>query len=726
MATRFRLRLYLLAVLVLAGMAALSVRLYELQITKHDYYVSQLPGEKEVTVRVPGVRGEIKDRNGYTLATNRASYEVSLDLREIFNHYANEHEEIPYVTYEAVEEGMKRTRTEHDIVQIVQETVIPALDELGLAENFNANQMQIHYRGTRGLVPYTYRRDLTFEEFAVFAENDFDVPGVEVTVKPQRIYPCDALAAHVLGYVKLPDIQMVSEEKRREFDHYVPDDYGGAGVEKSLDDYLQGRAGKRVMRKDEKGAIRQEISFMAPKPGADVYLTIDAKLQLVAERAMRAVGRGAMVIMDPRNGDILAMVSIPSYNPNQFVPAISPEVWNRYSTDETSPMFNRALSDNPPGSTFKIPIALCGCAVGMDRRGFNCSGGVQYADKYMQCWIGAKGGRHGTLNLPEAIKRSCNCFFYQYGNATGIENIVKVSSLMGLGRKTGIPLEGESPGMVPSPQWLKLQGMRWSEAFTAMTAIGQGFTEATPLQMASVTCTVANGGKVFQPRLVKKIVEKDGTVILEDAPVLKATLDQAGISGDQIEQVKRGMWKAVNEDGGTAGRARAENFTVSGKTGTAQTGRSAEPTDAWFICFTPYEEPEYAISVYVHNGDSGGKAAAPIAANVMKQAVAMKKGYNVELVALNEARGNFKRVEVVSFDDSDLERFVEGDDADVAVDLPADYIPRVSTNSMQTHSPTIYRKADPRGSVRYYTPPRARRLPDRSPGRTLRGFLRRR
>jgi len=719
MATRFRLRIYLLAVLVLTGMGTLAARLYKLQITKHDYYVSQLPGEKEVTVRVPGVRGEIKDRNGITLATNRASYEVTFDLREILNRYANEHEEVPQITYQAKEDGMTRTRTEPDIVHIVQETVIPALDELGLAESFNADQMQIHFRSTRGLVPYTYRRDLTFEEFAVFAENDLDVPGVEVTVKPQRIYPYDALAAHVLGYVKLPDIQTVPEEKRREFDHYVADDYGGAGIEKTLDDYLQGRAGKRVMRKDEKGAIRQELSYTPPEPGADVHLTIDAKLQLVVEKALRAsIGRGAAVVTDPRNGDILAMVSIPSYNPNHFVPAIDPDIWKRYSTDKAAPMFNRTLADNPPGSTFKIPIALAGCSTGTDRRHFYCAGGVQYSDKYMKCWIGARGGRHGSLNVSEAIKRSCNSFFYQYGNATGIEDIVRVTRLLGLGRKTGIPLEGESPGMVPSPQWLKLQnGMLWSEAFTAMTSIGQGFAEATPLQMASVTSAVANGGRVFQPRLVRKIVEKDGTVLQEDEPVLKATLNQAGISAEQVETVKQGMWKVVNESGGTARRARSESFAISGKTGTAQTGKPAEPTDAWFISFAPYEEPEFAVCVYVHNGKSGGTCAAPIASHIIKQGMAMKGRYDVKLEALAEAKGNFKHIELVSFDDSELERFVEGDDADVAVELPTDYIPRVDTASSQRHSPSISREADSRGSVRSYRrPPRARRAPSRRGG----------
>ncbi len=726
MGTRYRLRLYLLAILVLLGLSVLVARLHKVQVVDYEYYRSRLPGEKQVTVRVPGVRGEIKDRNGVVLATNRASYEVTFDLRAILERYREnlaEGEEVPLVKYEAKEGGMTRPRTEPDIVQIVQETVIPEMQALGLAEGFNAEQMQVHFRGTSGLVPYSYRRDLTFDDFAVFAENDYNIPGVNIEVKPLRVYPFDALACHILGYLKLPDIQKVAAEKREEFDHYVADDYGGAGVEKSLDEMLQGNAGKRTMRRDEKGVIRGEISYVPPTAGADVYLTIDAKVQYIVEEAMRSIGRGAAVVMDPRNGDILAMVSVPSYNPNRFIPAVSPDDWNRYTTDESSPMYNRAMSQHPPGSTFKIPIALAGCLSNTNRRNFYCGGGVQYGNKFMQCWIGSKGGRHGSLDLSEAIKRSCNCYFYQYGNETGIRNIVDITSKMGLGHKTGIPLEGEMPGLVPTPEWLKLRGLVWSDAYTAMTSIGQGFTEATPLQMASVTCTVANGGKVFQPRLVRKVLEKDGTAVVPDQPVLQADLAKEGLTSAELEQVKRGMWKVVNEEGGTAGRARSPNFEVAGKTGTAQTGNSREPTNAWFISFAPYQEPELAVAIFIHNADSGGKCGAPIAGHIIKQIMAMKHGYVVEAKPMMEAVGNFTRIDLVDFDNVGLDQFVEGDDADAAVELPEGFAPRVVTSERggPQDAPTLRARPDSRGSLSNIPPrakkyPQARRPPERKGG----------
>jgi len=216
---------------------------------------------------------------------------------------------------------------------------------------------------------------------------------------------------------------------------------------------------------------------------------------------------------------------------------------------------------------------------------------------------------------------------------------VEITGKMGLGHKTGIPLDGEMPGLVPTPEWLKLRGLVWSDAYTAMTSIGQGFTEATPLQMASVTCTVANGGKVYQPRLVRKVVEKDGKVVVPDEPVLTTDLAKEGLTKDELEQVKRGMWKVVNEEGGTAGRRHAPpNFAVAGKTGTAQTGNTREPTNAWFISFAPYEEPELAVAIFIPQCRlSGGKCGAPIAGHIIKQIMAMKHGYVVEAKPLVES-----------------------------------------------------------------------------------------
>jgi len=714
MLTRYKLRLHLLGVLVLLGVGVLLARLHQVQVKEYEYYVSRLPGEKEVTVREPGVRGEIRDRNGLVLATNRASYEVTFDLKAILERYREQHETVPQISYEAQEGGMTRPRKEPDIVQIVQDTVIPAMADAGLAENFNAEQMQIHFRGSNGLVPYSYRRDLTFDEFATFAENGFDIPGVDVQVKPQRVYPFHALASHLLGYTKLPDIQRVAAEKREQFDHYVADDYGGAGVEKSMDEVLQGKPGVRTLLRDEKGVIRGQIAYAPPTTGADVYLTIDAKVQTIVENAMRAIGRGAAVVMDPRNGDILAMVSVPSYDPNRFIPAISPEDWERYTTDDAAPMYNRALSQHPPGSTFKIPIALAGCLSDTHRRNFYCGGGVQYGEKYMKCWIGGRGGRHGSLNLSEAIKRSCNCYFYQYGNETGIRNIVDLTGKLGLGRKSGVPLDGEMSGLVPTPEWLKLRGMTWSDAYTAMTSIGQGFTEATPLQMTAVTCAVANGGRYFQPRLIRRVQEKDGQIVLPDEPVLKADLTLEGLTPQEVELVKRGMWKVVNEEGGTAGRAKSPNTEVAGKTGTAQTGNSREPTNAWFIAFAPYEEPELAITIFVHNADSGGKCGAPIAGHIIKQIEAMKHGYVVEAKPLAEAKGHFDRIDLVAFENAGLDQFVEGDDADAALELPEGFVPQVVTSrsAVVQNMPSILHRADSRGRVTTTDgkPPVARRV----------------
>ncbi|MFV1995319.1 MAG: penicillin-binding transpeptidase domain-containing protein, partial [Verrucomicrobiales bacterium] len=459
-----------------------------------------------------------------------------------------------------------------DIIKIVNETVISRLQELGLAKPYNSNSMRVHYRSTRGVVPYTYRRDLTFEEFARFAEHNLDLPGVSVAARPSRKYLYDSLACHILGYVRLPDVKLVPEDVRRRFNFFVGDDFGISGIEKSMDQYLQGKPGKRIMLRSEKGKILGETAFEPPESGDDVYLTIDANIQYIAEEALRAVGRGAAVVLDPRNGEILAMASVPSFNPNKFIPTIEARHWKEYLANPTNPLNNRAIQGRAPGSTFKLPIALAGILAGAYKQYFTCYGGVQYGNKYMKCWIHEKGGMHGALALNEAIKRSCNAFFYQYGNETGIDNIQTVGKLLGLGEKTGIPVEGEQPGILPSPRWLKMNqpGYRWTSALTALVSIGQGATEATPLQMANIGATVANGGRVFRPRLVSRIVDAKGSIVEQGKPELRHDLTREGISREGIDVVRQGMWAVVNDWGGTAGRARSEKTVISGKTGTAQ------------------------------------------------------------------------------------------------------------------------------------------------------------
>jgi len=702
MVTHYRFRLYFLAVLVMAGFSLLVYRLYRIQVTEYTTWAARVPGSKFESVRIPGIRGEIKDRNGLTLVDSTPTYELQFDLREIVAAYLKTHKKLPEYTWERFDSyGQKEIKTETDIIAVVEATVFPGLQEQGLLADYSTSAMRVHYRSTRGVVPFTFRRDLSFKEFARFAENNIGIPGVTVTRAGRRRYLYDSLACHILGYMNLADPDQVPAERKQGFNYYVGDDYGVMGVEKTMDHYLQGKPGKLILERDEKNKFVGEVSRTDPEPGSDVYLTIDARIQMVVEQSLRKVPRGAAVVIDPRNGDVLAIASVPSFNPNVFIPEVRIDDWKRYTEDPTSPMFSRAINPYSPGSTGKIPVALAGCLSGSCDRSFSCGGGAQYGNKFMKCWSSG----HGTLDLSAAIKVSCNGFFYRYANHTGIRNIQTMTNLLGLGRTTGIEITGENPGNIPNPEWLRMQGLLWSDAFTALVSIGQGATEASPLQMASVTASVASGGKVFQPRLVRKVVDKDGTVVKDDTPILRHDLTREGLKPEHVELVKRGMWRVVNEAGGTAGRAKSELTTLSGKTGTAQTANPQQPTNAWFIAFAPYEEPELAICVFVENGNSGGGAASPIAKNIVDNVMAMQKGAEIEVTALPEAIGGTDRVMSVAFEGSDVATFAQADAAaeESAVDVAA-FVP----DSLQERNfrplsglaqPTIKENTDSRGRV---------------------------
>lgn len=698
MVTQFRIRLYMLALFVIASFSLLVYRLYQIQVIEHETYAAKVPGSKFESVRIPGIRGEIKDRNGLTIVDSTPNYELQFDLREILDAYKKVHQGVPDYTWERFDSrGLRQEKTETDIVKVVEETVFPGLQELGMLADYSANSMRVHFRSTAGVVPFTYRRDLSFREFARFAENNIGIPGVTVTQTGRRRYLYDSLACHILGYMNLADIDQVPEEKKRDFNYYVGDDYGVMGIEKTMDQYLQGKPGKLVIEKNEKGKIVGEVSRSSAKPGSDVYLTIDARIQAITERALRKVGRGAAVVVDPQTGDILSIASVPSFNPNVFIPEVNIDDWKRYTEDPTSPMFSRAINPYSPGSTCKIPIALAGCLSESWKYRFSCGGGAHYGNKFMKCWSSG----HGSVDVSTAIKVSCNGFFYRYANHTGIRNIQTVTGLLGLGKKTGIKITGENPGNIPSPEWLRMQGLLWNDAFTALVAIGQGATEATPLQMASVTATVANGGKVYQPRIIKKVVEKNGEIVSEEPPKIKVDLTKEGITAAQLETVKRGMWRVVNEGGGTAGRAKSEYTVLSGKTGTAQTANPLQPTNAWFIAFAPYDDPKYAVCVFVENGNSGGGAASPIAKRIIDGATILGQGREMEVTALPEAIGRTDRVMSVSFDNSDLDAFAMVDE-DTSVDVAA-FVPETLQRTYRPTSnlarPTIKKSTDSRGQV---------------------------
>lgn len=661
MGFKVRLRLYLFTVVLLAGFTLLLVRLWGMQIERHREFAALVPGTREVKVRVPGVRGQIRDRNGVVLVSNRASYEVVFNVKEIVDAYREQIRrdggEMPMLTYEVWERGFQRRRTEIDVVEIVRESILPTLESLGLARPFSSRSLQLNFRATRGLVPWVYQRDLTYEEFAAYAEHNLGLPGVTVAARPIREYVYGAMAAHYLGYVRLAEDSQVPTDERAEWDFYVGDDFGVTGVEKSMNEFLRGRPGVRTMLRDEKGAIVGQLGYVEPRPGADVYLTIDARLQYIVERVLRdsGVGRAGAVVTDPETGEILAMASVPSFDPNWFIPAISRDRFESITRDPSHPLINRAVTDYAPGSTYKIPIALAGALAGIQNQRFNCPGGVQYGSHYMRCWIASRGGAHGTIDLSEAIMRSCNCFFYRYGNAAGIERIKEMGRLLGLDGRTGIPIDNEDPGILPGPEWLRARNPRerWSDGYTANTSIGQGFTEATPLQMALVTGTVANGGRSYRARLVSRIVDSEGEVIRNDPPELIADLEEHNISRQDVEVVKRGMWRVIHEVGGTARASALEDHEAGGKTGTAQvTRRGRRETDSWFIMFAPYEDARYSVAVFTESARSGGGVSAPIAHRILEQALAMEQGWRVRPQRLEPAEGHFEFIEQVVFDDS--------------------------------------------------------------------------
>lgn len=716
MVVKYRLRLYLLSVALLCGFGMLVYRLQYLQVEKRDEFLAKVPGKKELKIRVPGVRGEIRDRNGITLVSNKPMFEVRIVMKDVLDEYRRllnttkgKDAKAPKFTYTVPVQGIERQVREDDYVAIFKEMVESKLDAMGLAEPFNSNDLRVHTRTFRGLVPWVYRSNLTFEEFSRFAEHNLGLPGVSVGVRPTRQYLYGALACHILGYVALPDVDKAPDEDKKLWgNYYVPDDYGAAGVEKTFDKYLVGKPGTRTVRVNEKGAIVGEIGYEEPKKGYDVHLTIDARIQMIAEKALRdaGIGRGAVAVIDPNNGQVLGLASVPNYDPNKFVPSISQKDWDALNANPIDPLVGRALVGFSPGSTYKIVTSLAGCPAKITDRRFNCSGSVTYGTKAMQCWIQRQsGGAHGSLDLSTAIMQSCNCFFYQYGNAAGLNNIERVGKMIGLGERSGVELDEEDARslILPGHNWTRQnkpgENSR-SPGFVANVSIGQGLVQASPLQMANVAATVANGGIGYRVTLLHRVLE-GASLITEPKPDVRGRLVPDMVSDKQFEIVRRGMWKVVNEAGGTGKAARIPNVEVAGKTGTAQNWRRAdgqklEDNHTWFISFAPYQNPKFAVCALVQNGKSGGSCAAPVVKRVLEQALALDSGYQVAIESLPEINGDFKKHTQISYEGA-LALNLPGDDADGDTGS-ADSAQEVQERPRRHQAPTIRKEADAAGS----------------------------
>jgi penicillin-binding protein 2 len=698
------LRIQFLGLIMLLGLGALGLRLWWVQVARGAEWTARIRSSSEATVRIPSIRGEIRDRNGVTLVQNRASYEVDFYLPEMVKGYKQRVGPPPLTEYRRTISGMPKDVKEPDIVRIVNDGVVPRLEDLDLARDYNAARLQKHYR-TNNEVPYSYIKDIDFPTMAKFSEHDVGLPGVDIAIKPVRSYIYGALASHLLGYVGAPDD--TNKEEAKKYTFYQSDVEGKSNVEKSMEEYLRGQPGVRVMRRNAKGVIDGVLREDSPKQGANVYLTIDARIQTIADEALRAVGRGAAVVVDPNNGNILAMASVPSFDPNTFIPSIKAKDWEALRKDEANPLINRAVSAFPPGSTFKLITSLAGLRKNLDKARYNCSGGVSYGDHYFHCWIAEKGGQHGTLSLADAIKVSCDAFFYQYGNAAGIDSIDATGDVLGLGKQSGIEITGEAPGVLPGPDWMRVQYPRekWTQAYTANVSIGQGYVLVSPLQLAMAYSAIANGGISYYPRLVDRVLMQDGSPALDEqgktavpqAPKVHADLRNT-FTPQQIELVRRGFWKVVNEDGGTGGVARLKDVEVAGKTGTAQAMLNGKKdTVAWFCCFAPFDHPQYVVVAMVQGGEHGGSVAGPIATRILERTFGMDKGkFEPKLAWLEPAHkpNPFQMIKAVSYKDANTT--TAGEDEEKADDSQN---PENADMAKTGAEPDVEPEADARGRV---------------------------
>src|SRR5438552_14043651 len=710
----WRLRIQFLALFMLLGMGALGLRLWWIQVAHGVEWTAQLRTSSQATVIIPSVQGEIKDSNGLTLVQNRASYEVDFYLPEMVKGYRERFGSPPLTEYRATINGMPKDMKEPDIIKIVNDGIIPRLNDLDLARDYNSNRLQRHYRNDTE-VPFSYIKDIDFPTMAKFSEHDVGLPGVDIAIKPVRSYVYGALASHLLGYVGMPD--EVDKEEARKFTFYQADVEGKSNIEKLMDEYLRGKPGVRYLRKSAKGTIDGVLREDPAKQGANVFLTLDARIQSIADEALRAVGRGAAVVVDPNNGNILAMASVPSFDPNKFIPSIKAKDWKALQKDEADPLVNRAISALPPGSTFKLITSLAGLRRNLANARYNCGGGVSYGDHFFQCWAAEKHYTHGTLGLVDAIKVSCDSFFYQYGNAASIQSIDTVGKMLGIGEESGLRLTGEQTGNLPGPEWMQIHHPqeRWSQAQTANVSIGQGYTLVSPLQLAMAYATIANGGICYYPRLVDKVLKQDGSPVLDEhgnvavpeTPRVRWDLRKE-LTPDQIELVRKGLCKVVNEDGGTGGRARLKEVQVAGKTGTAQaTDRGHKDTVAWFACFAPFEHPKYVVAVMVQGGEHGGSVAGPIATRILERTLAMDKSdFDMQVAWLAPAHKSnpFQMIKDVSYAGGNLGGNDE-EDADASQNATAQM-------ASSDAAPDVEPEADSEGQVRRRgTAPVARAVP---------------
>jgi penicillin-binding protein 2 len=623
-----------LAWVIAAGLLVLLGGLYFVQVISADRFREEQKNQSFRSVRLPAARGKILDRNGVVLAENRPSYQVSLYLedRAIRDQFKDQFQAAKGRRRLSREQQSQLGRaTRYEVVSNLLTRVSEVLQQpVFLPEA----QFTRHYDRSLAL-PLAVLTDLNSAQVARFAESTAVPPGVDLEVRPTRCYPYRTTAAHVLGYLRRDEGSTDDDEIF--FNYRLPDYAGDAGIESTFNDDLKGRPGAKSVLVNNLGYRQSENVWSPVAPGRTVRLTIDHSLQRAAEMALSQQmnqTRGAAVVLDTRNGDVLALVSTPAYDPNAWLPRLTYNTWTNLTNETLRPMFNRAvLGTYAPGSIFKIIVGLAALEAGWSHTNIITSPGyAQVANHPMHDTAPA-----GDYDFKRALKLSCNKYFVDAGLWVGLDRIVAMAQRFQFGQKTGIDLRPESAGVLPTREWIRENRGAWFDGDTANLSIGQGDISVTPLQIAVMIAAVANGGTVFSPRLVEEVEAQD---VFDRTPGKtfppSRLRTHIGVSLRSLNILREAMLADVEDTDGTghgafhqgrSGPPVLPNFRVAAKTGTAEVkkGRTTVDKITWFASFGPYESPRYAVVVMVESGGSGGGTCAPVARKIYQALLEREK-----------------------------------------------------------------------------------------------------
>jgi penicillin-binding protein 2 len=593
----FQLRLVGGIVFVSVLLAILLLRFFYLQAIRHSYYQTLSESNRIAVVPIVPNRGLILDRNGVVLARNYSGYTLEINQNKTAD----------------IDATINKLST---LVEITNKDRRRFKKQLAESHNFET---------------LVIRNRLSDVEVARFAAQQYRFPGVEIKARLFRDYPYGDKMSHLLGYIgRINDEEASQLEESDQTANYRGSDYiGKTGLEQSYEHDLHGTTGIEQVEVDAGGRAVRMVSSTAPVSGNTLILSIDAKLEEIAENSFGNY-RGALVAIDPNNGEVLAFVSKPGYDPNPFIDGIDTQSWDELNNSPDVPLNNRALRGQyPPGSTIKPFMALAGLNYHIRKPEQTINDpGVYYLPGSSRQYRDWKAGGHGTVNMFKAIQMSCDTYFYGLANEMGIDNIYNFLSRFGFGQKTGIDMEGEASGLLPSQEWkMKRYQQIWYPGDTISVGIGQGYVLVTPLQLAFATATLANNGVAYQPHLVKEVQSPNSD---ENRFIASQPLRDLDINPKDLDLVRRAM-VAVTQPGGTAVYASlGAPYKIAGKTGTAQVVamKQGEKYDAkkvderlrdhaWFIAYAPADKPKIALAVLVENGGHGGGTAAPIARKVL-------------------------------------------------------------------------------------------------------------